>query len=265
MTSVNGATVLPLKIWGGIYPQPCSTGCSVQGGPLTPFPHHHLAFSSRSSFSALFPCLGCKSLAAVWSLFSAMSVFCPRAYPDAHCPQRPVFLVYVSPPAATFIVFLVFFFAFAASQGNYFPLKFVKASQILSAKAILLKQFIHPKNSPGEATGLLPCLLPVQICLVPCIWKSWAQSWLCLLLSPPALPTGEHLNSCCLLWDGKEIVQQDSISQMYHFSCSHRRPAGITTPKLFSSRTWAVLLRTKTPGCQVSPLQRADRRALPLP
>lgn len=139
MTSVNGVTAfenlrrhLPAVLFNRLLCPRKSLNTF-----LTPLPCFLL-----SSFSVSFSSLGCKPHAAVWSLFSATSVFCHRAYADAHCPQWPVFLAYPSPQAATFPVFLVF--AFAASQDNHFPLRFMKASQILSPKATLLKQSIPP-------------------------------------------------------------------------------------------------------------------------
>lgn len=209
--------MLPLKSWGGAYPQRCSTGCSVQGGPLTPFP----------SSSAHFPCLGCKSLSTVLSLFSAMSVFCPTAHPDAHCPSglpsSPMEGHKLSPsqlPLRTTI-----------SPSN--PQKQVR----FYPQRLLGSNNPSPKSSPGEMTSLLPCLLPVQ--MLPCVLphemrlETLGIGWLYLLPTPLALPTEEQLDSCCPSWDGKEVAQQDPISQIYYFLGSYRRPARITASKFF--------------------------------
>lgn len=160
-------------------------------------------------------------------------------------PKWPAFLEYISPQAATFPVFLVFFFAFAASQDNHFPLKFVKASQTLLPTLSLLcsNNPSLPKTPLGKR--LVFCLASFQFkrCLTPChkecIWRSRAQCWLCLLptcsalwpilLGSSSIPAAHHGRGL----DGKEIAQQDHISQIYHLSWRHRRPAWITTPKYF--------------------------------
>lgn len=152
----------------------------------------------------------------------------------------PVFLAYASPQAATFPAFSVF--VFAASQDNHFPLKVMRASQ--TVPKAYSAQTIHPSKTPLR-NRLVFCLASFQFkyCLVPChkggIWRPWAQRWLCLLpirsplwpflLGNSSIPAAHH----GIGWDGKEIAKQDPTSQTYHFLCSHRRPAGITTPKYF--------------------------------
>ena len=55
-------------------------------------------------------------------------------------------------------------------------------------------------------------------------WASWP-----FLLGSSSVPTVHR----GMGWGSKEMAQQDLISQTYHFLCSLRRPAGITTPKCF--------------------------------
>lgn len=190
-------------------------------------------------------------------------------------PKWPVFFEYISPQAATFPVFLVFFFAFAASQDNHFPLKFMKASQTLSPKPTLLKQSIPPKNSPGEATGLLFCLLLVQMLPHALPQGRHLETPGTVLavplahpLSPLAHPTGEQLDSCCPSWEGFGW-EGDSSARPHITNISLFVEAQETCldhyTQIFSSRAWAVLLKTRKPDCQVSPLWPTERRALPIP
>lgn len=143
MTSANEATMLlHLKICEEVPHSIVQQGC-----PLT-FPKPSPCFLLSLFLLYIFPCLDCNSL-LLCGLCSLL--FSDPEQSDAHWPQWPTFLAYMSSQVVTFPVFLVFSFTFAVTLDNHLPLKFIKDSQIVSKCCSCSNSPSLPKSPWGKS------------------------------------------------------------------------------------------------------------------